>query len=126
MSEKNIADLPEDIQNILYKGKRLVNNWWDAWSPISEADSDRNYGRKNPNNNNFKRRALRTKLANAKSAIEAAGFEPRTNGGRPNCAIYRAENNPDWTVLIIGMFNASFGNWDSDGNFQKTFSVEKI
>ena len=121
--EKNLEDLSEEVQNILLKGKRLMNNWWDAWFPISEADSDRNFGRKNPNNNNFKRKSLRAKCSAARERIDQSGFESRTSGGRPSCALYRTEDNPDYSVILIGMFNANFGNWNDEGNFVESFNV---
>jgi len=127
--EKRMEDMPENIQHILSRGNRLMRNWWDAYFPLAQANDDRNFGRRNPNNNNFKRRSLRGKMIKAREAIEAAGYEPRGGeGSGPKCVIKRIENTtelfPEYTVIVIGQFNADFGNWDNEGHFQKTFSVK--
>jgi len=125
--KRKMEDLPEEIQRFVQKGKYLMREWWDAYFPLAEANSDWNFGRKNPNNNNFKKRSLRIKMGKARDAIEAAGFQPRSRDGSPKCIIKTFENTtelfPEYTVIIIGQFNADFGNWDDEGNFQKTFSV---
>jgi len=132
--ERQIEDMPENIQRILKVGKRLMRDWFDAWVPVSEADRDWNFGKKNPNNNNFKKKALRGKLQKAREAVELAGFKARTSNQRPSCAILNVNERPElginaemlfpeYTAIVIGQFDADFGSWNDDGEFQKAFTI---
>lgn len=121
-TERKLADLPDEIRSVIKDGHYYLHNWWDAYSPLSQANYDRNFGiRGNPNNNAFKRKSLRSKLNKARERLEAQGFSPRTDNGMPRCAIKKLD---DGTVIVVGLFVANVGIWNDDGEFEKAYDVK--